>query len=94
MILESLFTFSPPNFHSQIFHRHLKIAAYWMVLLFAWLAKDDRNFHRRIFSHRLKMTVEFSTVILLQSSREYLKYLELKPSFLLISQNLFAKHFV
>ena len=52
------------NTDGKIFHPHWKIVAYWMVLLFVWLAKDDGNFHPRIFSHRLKMTVEFSTFIL------------------------------
>ena len=75
------------NTDCKIFHRHLKIVAYWMVLLFVWLAKDDGNFHPRIFSHCLKMTVEFSTVILSYNrTREYLKTLS---SFLVIWQNLF-----
>ena len=43
----------------KIFHRHWKIVAYWMVLLFVWLAKDDGNFHPRIFSHRLKFHRHF-----------------------------------
>ena len=60
---ESIYVFSV-NTDGKIFHRHLKIVAYWMVLLFVWSVKDDGNFHPRIFSHRLKMTVEFSTVIL------------------------------
>ena len=72
---------------ATIFHRHLKIAA--VLNGFAlWLAG---NFHRRIFiSHRLKMTVEFSIDILSYNrTRTNLQYLELKPSFLVIWQNLF-----
>ena len=43
-----------------------------------------------IFSYPLKMTVEFSIDILSYNrTREYLQYLELKPSFLVIWQNLF-----
>ena len=47
------------NTDGKIFHRHWKIVAYWMVLLFVWLAKDDGNFHPRIFSHRLKFHRHF-----------------------------------
>ena len=75
------------NTDGKIFHRHWKIVAYWMVLLFVWLAKDDENFHPRIFSHRLKLTVEFSTVIL--SYNRTREYLETLSSFLVIWQNLF-----
>ena len=52
---------------------------------------SKRNFHCRIFiSHSLKMTVEFSIDMLSYNrTREYLLYLELKPSFLVIRQNLF-----
>ena len=75
------------NTDGKIFHRHLKIAA--VLNGFAlWLAG---NFHRRIFiSHRLKMTVEVSIDILSYNrTRANLQYLELKPSFLVIWQNLF-----
>ena len=75
------------NTDGKIFHRHWKIVAYWMVLLFVWLVKDDENFHPRIFSHRLKLTVEFSTVIL--SYNRTREYLETLSSFLVIWQNLF-----
>ena len=47
------------NTDGKIFHRHWKIVAYWMILLFVWLAKDDGNFHPRIFSHRLKFHRHF-----------------------------------
>ena len=75
------------NTDGKIFDRHWKIVAYWMVLLFVWLIKDDENFHPRIFSHRLKLTVEFSTVIL--SYNRTREYLETLSSFLVIWQNLF-----
>ena len=61
MILESVFTFSAFVSHwRQNFPSPLKDCRVLNGLqLFVWLAKDDGNFHPRIFSHRLKFDRHF-----------------------------------